>query len=333
MIAELIAVSFAGSAAAALGMSARRERRRRRMWKDVAIELGAEPSETRSALTGAVVAFDVEVGVARVHVDSYREEFGGLRSRYTRACAMYPQRAAPKFRVFGHGLLSSLGKKLGAVDIELGHEHFDRRYAVKSDDVDGVRKIWSETARRIVMDKLPSADARSNGSRLQVRIPGWCRDREKLLALIELTGELASADLYGRAALRAIAGGTYFETEGEWIQRTAPKVELHLPQRVLIGPIARNGVLKTVAYVAEAPRDFVAMQAQVQCGRVSPDEALASLPSKIQTQLPHVGDGLLMVGKDLRFIWDGVETDPGNLRRCADMLSGLATGIEEGVYR
>lgn len=335
-VGELIALGSLSAIGTGWTLAIRRERRRRRMWEAVAKSRGAVVHRFRSTWSHQPpIAIEEERGVAKVFAETYHEELSFARSGHTRVRAMFPQRAGPKFHLHKRGLLSSAAQVQR--QLESGAEEkpskFLQRFAIKSEEPARALSLWSPQARDIALTVLPDVDVRCDGAILQVRIKGRCRERARLEALLELGLELASADLYGRSALKALEDGVYHETQGDWTERTAPKVELHLPHRVLVGPVALDGKLTTVAYVKDAPTEIEDLEIVIEDGRASPQESVATLPELVHTRLRQIGDGRMHVGKDLRFIWNEIETDPEHLHGCAEVLASLVAGNADGVYR
>jgi hypothetical protein len=277
-------------------------------------------------------AIEVDVRDARVRleVDLGRPDApnGALTCR-----ARYLVPLGPVFRVEA-GSVGPIGKLAGAQDVTLGGDRaFDESFIVKADEPSAVRRVWSAQAMRLMFRSLRDARARSNGREIELA-RSEIHSPAVMNAMIDLVGELASADLFGIAALRALPGATYQPPTGPWNERTTPGVVIEHPAPVTLMPVLIDGRVVTRATVGDGPRAQRVELTVGEDGRVEPADGAALLPPAAAALVDRLGSGTLVIdGADTAFTWRTVETDAGRLLAGAELLAILARGPALGAYR
>ena len=297
------------------------------VWRHVASQRGGvyHPDPERPAI-------EVDVREARVRLEL--RPVTGRDSHHTMTCrARFLVPLGPTFRV-GAGGVGLLGKMLGARDAELGGDDaFDACFVVETDEASAVRRVWSPQARRLMYRELREASACSNGREIELT-RAEIFSPAVMNAMIDLVGELASADLFGLEALRTLPGATYHPPTGRWNERSTPYAIIEQPVPVTLMPVNVDGRAVTRATVGDGPREQRIEITVRADGAVKPADAAAQLPAAAAELLGRVGEGTLVVdGADTSFTWRTVETDAERLLAGARLLAILAGGPALGAYR
>lgn len=93
----------------------------------------------------------------------------------------------------GEGALGKIGKRLGAQDIQVGDAEIDRRFMIKGDMEDEIRRIFASETLREKLLALPSLNLELDGTILRYEKPGVETGAERLTGLFDLMAELAAA--------------------------------------------------------------------------------------------------------------------------------------------
>jgi hypothetical protein len=205
-------------------------------------------------------------------------------------------------------------------DIPLGDKLFDEAFVLKAENTAVARRLMSEDARER-MQWLLGTWITSKPKRIELVGTGRWEDPKLMRNAIELVGVLASTDLYGVAALRAV--GDVTQPEGE-----RPRVVVDTGARVVVMAEDRDDRLVMSARVYE-PGEHEPLVLEVIDGRA---ELAAKLPQGAQLHLARAGSGTLTIGNTLAFHWRELELDPDRLRAGAELLGAIAAGAR-GVYR
>lgn len=298
--------------------------RRRAVWTKVANERGGEHIIPKWHKRGKERIEVVVQGVSIV-LDTYEESNGNSSTSYTRCVASSTVGMLPNFRIYREGALSSFGKMLGTQDVTLGGDTvFDETYMVKSNDEAGTRELWTESAKERMRHQLPKAKVESDGRRIKLVEVGKYKRPYKLNAALDLVSHLASTDVFGIAALRALGGPGLQRDESGY-----PKVELHAPAPVVVETREISGRLASVAMLKEAA-NWQPVVAIIEGGSLVDPKSFQQFSPLARAQVPNVGQATLVVeaGSAPRLHWRGVEHDTERLMAGARLLGALA-GIGE----
>jgi hypothetical protein len=307
---------------------------RREVWQRVAARRGGRYLERRWSLLGAQSeAIEARVGHAIVRLDLYVVSSGKSSTTYTRARARFALGAGPRFRVYEEGFFSSLGKALGTQDLELGDPRFDAIFMVKGDDVEALRRAWTEPARHLLMSRFRHGRAESNGHEVSLIVLGALLDVATLEAMLDLVGELASAGARELEALAKVPDATLEPTGGSWEAPTPPRLRIATPHGEAVAEL-RPGAPK--------PRLLLTLPSRRELPRFSVDVAggeAEGLPQGVLTEralglLGGVeGAALSGDGSQLRLGWRDVPP-PEAVAAGAALLAELAGGTRSvGAFR
>lgn len=209
------------------------------------------------------------------------------------------------FKVYPHGLSSSVGKSLfGTQDIEVGDEEFDRIFMVKGDDPPLVRRAWSGDACALMRSRFATSRIVSRGDEIRLDERRLVDSPDELADGIELIGKLAARDLYGVSALRRLDGASYYrETPPYVIVRGAADIKIG-PVTTAAGTVTRAGCL-----------------ADTDSADPDPDKLAA------------IGATFARDGQRLQITWPGIETSAARLTGAIDLLRELTRAPPVGVFR
>jgi hypothetical protein len=297
------------------------------VWRQVAISRGGVYLDHPER-----PAIEVDVGEARVRLEGNLGPEGTQDNVMTcRASYLVP--LGPEFRVTAGGV-GPLGKLLGARDLVLGVDReFDECFLVETDEGSAVRRTWSPKAMRLMHRELREARVRSNGREIEI-VRGVIHSPAVMNAMIDVVGELASADLFGFEALRTLPGATYHPPTGPWNERSTPYAIIEQPVPVTLMPVAVRGRALTRATVGDGPRAQRIEITVREDGSMEPADGVAQMPPAAAALLDRLGEGTLVIdGADTSFTWRTVETNAERLLAAARLLAMLAGGPSLGAYR
>ncbi len=170
----------------------------------------------------------------------------------------------------------------------------------------------------------------SDAAEICLRFPGQLSVTH-LESVIALLVSLADADIFGLSELRALPGARYHPPAGDYDARTNPWVELRLPARIELAPVAAAGAAQTWAGRA-FDHDRV-LFARVHHGLLDPPIDRLPLLEELRRHLVGVGEGVLAAREGtLTFTWPGVETSPARLLAGARLLAAFDVP-RQGLYR
>ncbi len=219
LLLPVLVLVFAGVLIVVALVHSRRETRRvLGIWRQWAQRRGYRFVEAGSSWwTHRPATIEAAAEHAIVLLDTFVVSNGKTSTTYTRARARFVNGGGPRFDVYEEGVLSALGKALGAQDATLGVEDFDAWFVVKTEDVEATRLAWSTAAQRRMRTALPNARARSDGRQVEVQLVGFVEEPRVLEALIALTAELAAFGARELAELfEALSSGELVPARGGW---------------------------------------------------------------------------------------------------------------------
>jgi hypothetical protein len=120
-----------------------------------------------------------------VRIDTYTQKSGKNSKTYTRLRMQYPRPLGLGLKLTREGFFSSLTKLLGAQDITLGDDAFDRTALVKGADPERVRAFLTP-ARRVRIHQLLKSypEIEVNDREILLRRHGVIRDAKTLVAVV-----------------------------------------------------------------------------------------------------------------------------------------------------
>ncbi len=266
---------------------------------------------------------------ATVFVDTYVVSTGKSSTTYTRARACFSLGFGPRFRVGTEGLLQSLGKVLGARDIELGDVAFDARFSVKGDTPPSIRVAWTPAARAsaLVLDR-PSIT--SDGDEVTVSVHGALVALDELEALVSVAGELASYRVGELAELARATDATLVSPPGSWEHPVAPVLRWVSSRGEVEASLSREGLAMRVDDARGLP------DLRLFFGETGELDGLPAgfLSDASRALLPQVGScELVATGGTLWLLWSGLP-DATTLRAGSRLLGELAGGnVSRGAFR
>jgi hypothetical protein len=335
MLWLFLALAMAGVVASGLTRAEQGEQRRKRVWRQVAVSRGGMYQEPRGYFRSKLDAIDVDVDQVRVHLDRFAVGAGNQRRIYTRCRARYLLPRGPVFCIHAEGVLASLGKALRGQDVALGTDRaFDEQFILECEDAKAVQRVLSPWAMQIMRRSFARARIQSDGATIELISPEPLDVPGLVIEALDLVAELASVDLFGAEALRALPGGAYRPPTGPWDDRTIPHVVIGEPAPVTIAPAILGRRVVTRATVGDGPRERPLKILVRSDGSAEPAGDPARLPPAAARLLRRAGDGTLVVdGARTSFTWLDIETDPERLMAGVGLLAALAGGPSHGVYR
>jgi hypothetical protein len=169
------------------------------IWQQLSAETGAHFVEGGFMKSDKVQAAH---GQWIVTLDKYVVSTGKATVVYTRMRAPYVNPDAFRFRVYRHGVFSSLGKMLGLRDVEVGYPDFDRDFIIKGNDESRLRRLFGNQKIRELISGQKDIDFSVKDDEgwfgptfpdgvdeLSFMVVGLIKDVERLKHLYELFGE------------------------------------------------------------------------------------------------------------------------------------------------
>jgi hypothetical protein len=127
-------------------------------------------------------------------LDSYVVSNGKSSTTYTRVRAAAPNAERVELDLGKEGFFSSVAKSLGAQDIEVGDELFDKTFVVKSNDGELAKAWLHEEARALLQAATSYSYSLRKGELKAVRV-GYDANLESLEAVMRASAALASGGL------------------------------------------------------------------------------------------------------------------------------------------
>jgi hypothetical protein len=331
---ETFVLILAGSAVIAgagfaIAWAVRRESERIETWKQLAVDRGGVFIDKRGWASSRGI--EVQSGNACAFIDTYTVSTGKSSTTYTRGRVRYPIVGGPVYRVYREGVLSAIGKALGAQDVALGIDPvFDDLFIVKCDRPEVVRKVWSPRCQQLMRTALQDCRIESDGKEIKVVALGAWRERHRLEAMLDLLLELGQVDFYGDRALRSLQDGSYVPAGGHWKDRTPPRYEVTFRATPFsIGPALDR---RRVCTLIVAPPAGHHEQLRYRIGNDTPPEPLQK--PELERQLRKLdGVELHVDSKSCKLIWPTIEHDHGRLQSGLELLAALLAPPSRGVFR
>ena len=212
---------------------------------------------------GRVGTLEVRVSHALVRVVLSGRDLDDSTSS-TRAWARFAAGEGPRFDVQPKAIWSSAGPG-GTTVLALGDGALDAELTVRGDHPPAVRAAWSERA-RLACRSLGGVHASSDGRRVQVEVPGALDDPRRLDALLDLTGELASAGASILDALAATPGASLVPASGPFHSPEPPFVRIATERGAVTATLVGGSRATGLRLEIESPRELPAFRAEVREG-------------------------------------------------------------------
>jgi hypothetical protein len=305
-------------------MTREREAQREQLWRSFAEPRGGfSVPASGGFFRRRAASIVVPHAHASVSVDVHVVSHGKSSTTYTRARARYALGFGPSFRISSEGLLSAVGKALGAQDLVFDDLAFDARFVIKGESLDGIRAAWTPRARQAALSfERPSVS--SDGNEVVALVLGVLVHDHELEALTTMVGEVASYRVAELADLARAAEATFQPPSGQ-----PPMLRFATPRGDVTAGLARHGlVLRLVDARGLPPLAAVLSPTEVHGlpGELLTDAARALVPlvgsCRLATQ-----DGFVWL------TWPGVP-DARSFRAGAELLAELAGGDpSRGAFR
>jgi|GEM_PF-4512681 len=313
----------------------RREQRRLEAWRAVSKKRGGAFYE--AGMTLDVPEGEVVVRVTTVPGDPVS----------TSVSALFPIEAGPVFAgpsTMGFGPAARGGK--APPDVVLGRPGMSHQFILASPEPHRARRAWTQRAVELLLGRFRRCWVVSNGRTVEMVLPWVLDSAEDLDAAIDIVRDVATSDVFGVGALRALEGARYEAEANDFNVPASPHVLVGEPSPVTVGPALIDGQLVTRATAAapdRARREIrvgdggqfePAPSAELEDDDGAAVDASDWLGAEAIALLGRVGPGVLTSDAgELAFRWLSVEEDPQRLRAGVELLAALGRGADRGVYR
>jgi hypothetical protein len=338
------------------------------VWTRAATELGGSFAAGQTGwLSSKPMSIEAEIDGVAVRIDHYEESSGRSSTSYTRLQARAETLTAFKLSLREEGVLASVGKVLGAQDVEVGDARFDKAFVVKTND-EGLARAW--LAPRVTatvwgsqhgVSPLPYSHWLENGHVISTRV-GIEGLAAELAQAARATAALAGRGAELRSAWQEVANKLEGIVEGELWGQVEPRIEIqsrgsgvtieltHVPS----GPLAKRLVTRVSARRSRAlPDRFVAANE----GTLTDDdgevvtlvgaakramEVRSSSPAatagRFDRELAEALEGVSPArvvdgGEEVAVLFPGLELDVARLRRGVLLVAELTAVEVGGPYR
>ncbi len=304
-----------------------KRKRRRALWTQIAHEHGGEFHLAKGFWKRKSERIEATAAGVPFVLDTYVVSSGESSQTYSRVAARLARGPGVRMQIHKRGLLSAIGNMLFD-DHPLGYAEFDAAFIVRSEQVAVTRRIVTERATQLLLATFRDGRLTCKEDRIELITRGLWSEERRLRDAVAIVGELASRDLYGSQALRAVEGGVFGANERGW-----PIVEVATSARVTIGAIDHEGQLVMLALSSD-PTVAEPMQLEIVEGAARDAYRMSAFPPGAHVALRSIGTGVLVVTeKGMHFRWRDLELDPLRLRAGADLLGAMAAGHDASVYR
>lgn len=123
------------------------------IWRQLAEQIGGDYEDRGFWRGGQVVR--AHVGEWTVSLDTYAVHTGTVTMLYTRLRAPFVNADSFRFQVAREGFFWKVGKVLGARDVEVGIEEFDRDFVIRGNDESRLRSLFADEKVRALLQAQP----------------------------------------------------------------------------------------------------------------------------------------------------------------------------------
>lgn len=309
----------------AMRFARQREREREAVWRAWAEARGGYLVPASGGFfTHRSASIVVPHGHASVAIDVYVVRQGKTSTTYTRARSRFALGFGPSFQVSSEGILSAVGKALGAQDLQLDDPAFDARFVIKGESTAAIAAAWTPTARRAAFF-FERPNVRSDGAEVMATVVGVLVRSDQLDALAAIAGEVASYRVAELAELARSADAAFHAPT-----EAPPMLRFATNRGDVMSGLSRQGLTMKLADARGFPSELRATlaggEAQGLPRGLLSDEGAALLPRVGSCQIA-TGDGFVWL------TWPGVP-DAQTFRAGALLLAELAGGdSSRGAFR
>lgn len=132
------------------------------IWQQVADEIGGDFIDG-GFWKGAKLHY--YSGDWEIVLDTYTQSHGKSSTTYTRMRAPFMNEDGFHFRIHPSNIFSEIGKSMGMQDIEVGDPYFDKKYIIRGNDEERVRKLLSDDKLKQYIDLQPDISFRIDNER------------------------------------------------------------------------------------------------------------------------------------------------------------------------
>jgi hypothetical protein len=162
-----------------------------RAWRGLASQLGLACESGRYPWSAVTVH-----GSYRGHgvaLDTFQRGIGRNQRTLTGIVMDVNNPSGLRMNLVRQGGFGQVGKWLGAQDIQVGDADIDRRFLIKGQPEEAIRRLFTSEGLRQALLALSSLDVTLEGATLRYEQPGVARGIERLRSLFDLLSELAIA--------------------------------------------------------------------------------------------------------------------------------------------
>ena len=163
------------------------------IWRQLSKEIGARYVESGFWHGDMVQA---QIGEWTVTLDAHEVPFGGANRITTRLRAPFANQDGFSFLVFRSGVFAELGKLIGMQDVEVGFPEFDKKFVIKGNNKELLRRLFSNEKIRKLLSEQPNVrfeivknEGESEGEatdEVRFQAVGAIQDLDRLKQLFEL---------------------------------------------------------------------------------------------------------------------------------------------------
>lgn len=294
----------------------------RDVWSEVAQRRdGKYSGPPASGMTGVQHSMDVRVGHVVVRLEAVRTTnlFGAIE--HTTARARWLIDRGPEFHVTKQvrdTMQKSISDYLG-----LGDADFDYAFLVAGNDNAAIRYVFSDLARKRLVNVLPKATMRSDGEHVTLTTVGAVDSERVLDSLLDVVGDVASAGATALDVFTSLPGAKVVRARGAWGDDVQPELRITLTRGECIARL-RWGTGAPVPRLSHPTRDvFPPFDVSIVAGRL-PDVPPGMLSEYAIRLLPELDGVALRCKKGVFSLGWTTMPPPPSLLAGAKLLVELA---------
>jgi hypothetical protein len=336
-------------------------------WRQAATELGGKFTPAESGwLSSKPMSIGAVVEGVSVMIDHYTVSSGRSSTSYTRLRAQAETLHNFKLAIHQEGVFASLGKALGAQDVEVGDPRFDKAFIVKTND-EGLAKAWlAPHVTAAVWGWEGLAFPLPYSYRLEERVVvSTCVNIERMSARLaqvaRATAALARRGAELRFAWNHLARDLEGIAEGEFWGDEDPRIETqargsgvtievtHVPSRLLGKKLVtrvwgrRSGMVPDRFVAAEkgtlTDEDGAVVTLEEGSGAIEvrssdPRVTRARFDRELTEALEAIASARVVGGgEEVAVVFDGLELAVPRLKSAVNLVAGLTAVDPAGPYR
>lgn len=161
----------------------------RRAWEELAARLGM--AYTPGNLFGKGLSLSGSYRGQQITADIFTRYTGSKLRTYTRIVLFLKQAAPLDLEIYSENLFNKVGKLLRSQDIHTGDEEIDRRFIIKGQPEEDVKRLLLAYDLRQKLAEAPALHLKLHGQEIYYEKRGFETNENKLLALFDLMTGLA----------------------------------------------------------------------------------------------------------------------------------------------